>query len=199
MIYKSSFSHSGVSKLDGAPGRGSGRYPLGSGKSPYKHRGGPKIGKRKYENADGTLTPKGEKRLKKEQHKNSLQKHKNQLTDEAVRDVDRWVTDDLERSQQIARAGTDAVKQLQRIEQETRPRPVKERMDLSNMTDQELRQRINRELTERQYNDLFGKTSQPKISKGRKIVSDALDVAGDVMAVGTSALTIALLIKKLKG
>lgn len=29
--------HHGVSKLDGAPGRGSGRYPLGSGKNPYQH------------------------------------------------------------------------------------------------------------------------------------------------------------------
>ena len=30
--------HRGVSKLDGAPGPGSGRYPLGSGDSPYQHR-----------------------------------------------------------------------------------------------------------------------------------------------------------------
>lgn len=28
--------HAGVSKLDGAPGRGSGRYPLGSGDRPYQ-------------------------------------------------------------------------------------------------------------------------------------------------------------------
>lgn len=31
--------HYGVSKLDGAPGRGSGRYPLGSGDDPYQHNG----------------------------------------------------------------------------------------------------------------------------------------------------------------
>ena len=31
--------HYGVSKLDGAPGRGSGRYPLGSGDDPYQHSG----------------------------------------------------------------------------------------------------------------------------------------------------------------
>lgn len=30
--------HDGVSKLDGAPGRGSGRYPLGSGKRPFRHQ-----------------------------------------------------------------------------------------------------------------------------------------------------------------
>ena len=31
--------HYGVGKLDGAPGRGSGRYPLGSGKNPHQHSG----------------------------------------------------------------------------------------------------------------------------------------------------------------
>ena len=31
--------HYGVSKLDGAPGRGSGRYPLGSGEDPHQHSG----------------------------------------------------------------------------------------------------------------------------------------------------------------
>lgn len=31
--------HEGVSILDGAPGRGSGRYPLGSGENPNQHRG----------------------------------------------------------------------------------------------------------------------------------------------------------------
>lgn len=33
-------AHSGRSKLDGAPGPGSGRYPLGSGERPNQHRGG---------------------------------------------------------------------------------------------------------------------------------------------------------------
>ena len=29
-------AHYGVGKMDGAPGRGSGRYPLGSGENPYQ-------------------------------------------------------------------------------------------------------------------------------------------------------------------
>ncbi len=32
-------AHYGKSKMDGAPGRGSGRYPLGSGEDPNQHRG----------------------------------------------------------------------------------------------------------------------------------------------------------------
>lgn len=34
-----SLTHYGKSKMDGAPGRGSGRYPLGSGEDPNQHRG----------------------------------------------------------------------------------------------------------------------------------------------------------------
>ena len=67
------------------------------------------------------------------------------------------------------------------------------------MTDQELRQRIQREQLERQYNDLFGKEEQAKISKGRGLTRKTLDVAGSVLAVGSSALSIALAIKELKG
>lgn len=179
---------------EGKPRR-SGRYPWGSGDRPYQSL---KIGKRRYQNKDGSLTPAGEKRLKRETYKNSLQKQKNQLSDEGVRDVDRWVRDDMEKTQRVVRTGSDAVKEIQKIERETSPKPKKERMDLSNMTDQELRQRINRELAERQYNDLFGKETKPAISKGRQYLRTTLDVAGDVLAVGSSAVAIALAIKSLK-
>ena len=36
-ILETEFMHYGVSKYDGAPGRGSGRYPAGSGKNPNQH------------------------------------------------------------------------------------------------------------------------------------------------------------------
>ena len=85
------------------------------------------------------------------------------------------------------------------IIKDTAPKPIKRRMNLSKMTDQELKQSINRELLERQYNDLFGKTENAEISKGRKYVRDILNAAGTVLAIGSSALSIALAIKELKG
>ena len=68
-------------------------------------------------------------------------------------------------------------------------------MDLSKKTDKELRDQINRELLERQYNDLFAKES---VSKGRRYLSDVRANAGTVLAVGSSALSIALAIQQLQ-
>lgn len=70
------------------------------------------------------------------------------------------------------------------------------RMDLSSMTDQELRQQINRELLERQYNDVF---NQKKVSRGREFATNMLETTGGVLAVTSSALGIALAIKELRG
>ena len=72
----------------------------------------------------------------------------------------------------------------------------KTKMDLSKMTDKEMRDRINREFLERQYNDMF---SPQKESKGREYVSKVLDDAGSALAITSSALGIALAIKELKG
>ena len=70
------------------------------------------------------------------------------------------------------------------------------RMDLSSMTDQELRQRINRELLERQYNDVFNPHT---ISKGRQFATSLVENTGSVLAITSSALGVALAIKELRG
>lgn len=155
-------------------------------------------GERRYQNKDGTLTEAGRLRYRKEVYKNSTKKKDNRLPDEGVRDVSRWVEDDLKKKSQVVKAGSDTIRELQKIERETAPQSTKKRMDLSQMTDQELRQRINRELTERQYNDLFGKETTPKLSKGRKYARETLEAAGGALAVTSSALSIALAIKQLR-
>lgn len=165
-----------------------------------RHSGilGMKWGRRRYQNEDGTYTELGKARRSKEYAKNERKKSKDRLSDKGVEDVDRWVTDDIKRYQSATKAGEDVVRELQKMERESSPKPTKERMDLSNMTDKELRDRINRELTERQYNDLFGKTKKPTVSKGREYARNVLDVAGSVLGIGTSSLAIALAIKELR-
>lgn len=160
---------------------------------------GQRWGVRRYQNEDGTYTKAGEARRKKEETKNNRRKNKDRLTKEGVEDAERWVTDDITNQKKAVDTTSKIVSDLQRMERESSPKPTKERMDLSNMTDKELRDRINRELTERQYNDLFGKTKSPTISKGREYMRNSLEVAGSVLTIGSSALGIALAIRELKG
>lgn len=72
-----------------------------------------------------------------------------------------------------------------------------EKLDLSKITDQQLRDRINRTNLEKQYNDMFAPPAT--VSKGKQYASNILEVAGTTLAIGSSALGIALAIKELRG
>ena len=65
------------------------------------------------------------------------------------------------------------------------------------MSDKELRDKINRELLERQYSDIFGE--EAKVSRGRQFTRETLEIAGTALAATSSVLGIMLAIKQLKG
>ncbi|WP_418324260.1 DUF7211 domain-containing protein [Segatella sp.] len=159
---------------------------------------GMKWGVRRYQNKDGTLTAAGQKRYDRDVRENKAKKKENRIN---VSDPDpkRWAKEDLERTKRTVDSSSDLLKKASEIERSSAPKATKKRMDLSKMTDKELRQAISREQLERQYNDLFGKTESAKISKGRQFARNTLETAGTVLAVGSSALGIALAIKELKG
>ena len=159
---------------------------------------GMKWGVRRYQNKDGSLTPAGKKRYDRDKADNLSKKKENRI-DTSEPNPRRWVKEDLERSRKVTSVASELVKEASKLERESRPKATRKKLDLSSMTDQELRQRINRELAERQYNDLFGKEEAPTISKGREYVSNILKVAGEGLSVAGSALSIALAIKELKG
>ena len=160
---------------------------------------GMKWGVRRYQNKDGTLTPAGRKRYERDIRTN-LSKKKASKVDTSKPDPNRWVKEDMERRKKVVDASSNTIKLLQNIEKKTRPRrSTKQKMDLSKMTDKELRDRINRELLERQYNDLFAPEIKPSISKGREFTRKTLEVAGTALTLTGSALGIALAIKELKG
>jgi hypothetical protein len=156
---------------------------------------GMKWGKRRYQNADGSLTEAGKKRYDRDVRENNAKKKDNRIVIDKP-DPDRWVKEDLTRAKGVADSSKGMVKDLKNINDSIPSKSKRTRMDLSKMTDQEMRNKINREILERQYNDMF---APQKTSKGRDAVKNILETAGTVLAIGSSSLGIALAIKELKG
>lgn len=159
---------------------------------------GMRWGVRRYQNPDGSLTKAGQKRYDRDVRENNAKKKDNRINIDGP-DAKRWAREDLERTKKTVDSSSSLVREAKSIERETRPSPVKKKMDLSNMTDQQLRERINRANLEKQYNDIFGEPAKVHVSKGRKFTQDALEVGGTVLGVTSSALGIALAIKELRG
>lgn len=107
---------------------------------------------------------------------------------------------DLKNVKESIEQTTKTVKRIKnRLEEsDRRDREAKrERLDLSNMSDQQLRDRINRENLERQYNQMFNR-DDPTVKTGKQRAAEVLDIAGDVGVVAGTAATIAYTIWKIK-
>ena len=157
-----------------------------------KHHGikGMKWGKRRFQNADGSLTEAGKRRYDSDTRDLSEKKKSNYKPN-----VDKWVQDDLETGRRLSNEAGNLTRQLKDANDKSIRNPKKVKMDLSNMSDQEMRNQISRALLEKQYNDMF---APQKTSKGRAVVGKILESAGTVLAIGSSALGIALSIKQLR-
>lgn len=158
---------------------------------------GMKWGVRRYQNKDGSLTNAGQKRYDRDVRENKAKKKDNRIQIDGP-DPNRWVKEDLNRSKKVVDSTSSAVKELKNIERETRPRASKKQLDLSNMSDQELRNRISRAQLEKQYNDMFALEEKRKMSKGREFARQILDYGGTALTLTSSALGIALAIKELR-
>ena len=156
---------------------------------------GMKWGKRRYQNKDGSLTSAGQKRYARDQKENAYRKKGNKINQA---DPDRWVREDLERSKRLSDSSKSLSYDIKNANDNAVRRSAKrsKTLDLSNMSDKEMRDQINRELLERQYNDVF---NPKKVSKGRQVVSSLLEGAGSALAITGSALGVALAIKELRG
>lgn len=169
---------------------------------------GMKWGRRRYQNPDGSLTDAGKKRYARDAREKEFGKYdesqgvyykqskKNGRTDLSV-DADRYVTEDMQRTKRLMDSTSHMTNQLRNVsDNSSRSSKKRASVDLSHMSDKELRDEINRAMLERQYNDIF---NPQKVSKGKERLGKALRVSGDVLAIGSSALGIALAIKELKG
>lgn len=153
-----------------------------------QHHGvkGMKWGVRRYQNKDGSLTPAGKK------HVGNLN------GDERTNAINKKVQDDIRIRSNVASNASNMTGHAGRVNssiRSIRQKKASNQIDLSNMTDKELQTRINRMNLERQYRSL--KTES--IGSGQRYVDDVLNIGGAALAGTASALSIALLIKQLRG
>jgi hypothetical protein len=152
---------------------------------------GMKWGVRRYQNKDGSLTPAGQKRYARDTRDLSETKKKNYKPD-----TDKWVKDDISASRRIADESYNLTTKLRSANGNAARNRKRPKMDLKNMSEEQMRREINRAILEKQYSDMF---SPQKESKGRKYVDSILGAAGTTLAITSSALGIALAIKELRG
>lgn len=178
-----------------------------------KHWGikGMKWGVRRYQNEDGTLTDAGIRRYNRDADEKGYDRTsgtgarykvvgegKNQRNERLNADASRYVREDIEREKQLADSTRQLTSNLKNATDASirNAKNNRQKMDLSNMSDEQMRKEINRALLERQYNDMF---APQQSTKGRETASRILETTGSVLAIGSSALGIALAIKSLTG
>lgn len=167
----------------------------GRGCNQYQHRcQGAAAGVRRYQNKDGTLTEAGQRRYERDIRENNAKKKDNRIVIDKP-DPDRWVREDINRAKKVVDATSDLNRELKKADSSKSSRK-KKNIDLSAMTDQELRDQINRMNLERQYIDMV---SPKQVSRGREFISSFLETAGTTLAIAGSALYIAQTIKELRG
>lgn len=168
---------------------------------------GAKWGVRRYQNKDGSLTPAGKLRYARDAREKEFDKYdessgkyyksskKNGRSDLDV-DAERYVKEDMERTKSVANEGRNLASNLKTMNDKAIKNAPKPEVDLSNMSDKELRDAINRKFLEKQYVDLCVPSN---VSKGRERASQILEKAGDGLAVTASVLGVALSMKQLLG
>ena len=162
------------------------------------------FGREKYVKPDGTLTAEGRARWEHDKKKNAQKKKDDRIKDDELEkliDPHRWVKEDMDALQAgltNAQQFTKAMSDMEKKKLASRPAVRKKTLDLTNITDQELKTQIDRYLLEQKYQDIFNPKEQPPVSTGKKWLLNTLDIAGGALAVGVSAVTIAKAVHDLK-
>ena len=170
--------------------------------SDLRHHGikGQKWGVRRFQNADGSLTAAGRKRYG--DGESSYDYGKDSGGRKVVRVGKGSSTDNYENAIKKAKAAGDAVENIRKFNNDAKRMkdPAMEkriRKSTEQMTDKELQQRVNRLNMEDNYTRMMMHREQLK--QGEDYVNKVLDVSAVALRGATTALTIALLVKQLKG
>ena len=146
---------------------------------------GQKWGVRRYQNSDGSLTPAGRKRYSdggSDRKSSSVEDYQNAI--KRTKSVGEGIDN--------VRKFNDDVKRIKDPAMEKRIRKSTEQM-----SDKELQQRVQRLNMEDNYTRMM--MHRENLKQGEDYVSKMLDVSAVAVRGATTALTIALLVKQLKG
>ena len=153
---------------------------------------GMKWGVRRYQNADGSLTPAGKKRYRDESE--SIERELSGATKKSAS------VEDYQTSIKTAKSASDTIDAARKLKDDAHkikdPKLERQiRKSTEQMSDKELQQRVQRLNMEERYSQVM--QQRHKIDRGESKVNQILDVAGDVVSGAVTALTIAVAIKEL--
>ena len=162
---------------------------------------GMKWGIRRYQNPDGTLTEAGKRRLSQgKDNRVKFDEHGRIEKGQEARAKSRIHQEVGNDYQQVGSIGGSisgmsrtGARLADKAARKKAARAVS-RIDTSKMSDEQLRQAVNRMNLERSYKALVGE----QISNGKSYAADLLDTVGDVVAIGSSAAAILVAIHALK-
>lgn len=162
--------------------------------SDLQHHGikGMKWGKRRFQNPDGSLTPAGIKRYRDDA--DNIERQLNGKKSTSVEDYQNAI--------KKTKATGEAIDSVRKFNDDSKKLkdPVMERRirkDTQEMTDKELQQKVQRLNMEDNYTRMM--MHREHLKQGEDYVSKVLDMSAVAVRGATTALTIAVLIKQLKG
>ena len=163
--------------------------------SELQHGGikGQKWGVRRYQNSDGSLTPAGIKRYRDEAGdiERRLNTNKREMTADDYQNA-------IKKTKSVGE-GIDSVRKFNDDGKKLKDPAMERRIRKSTeqMSDKELQQRVQRLNMEDNYTRMM--MHREHLQQGEDYVNKMLDVSATVVRGATTALTIALLIKQMKG
>ena len=157
---------------------------------------GMRWGVRRFQNKDGTLTEAGKRRLNGVSYDNSG-RIKDSDRGKARSKIHGEVANDYKNLGSALRSTGDVSDNLKNMNDHVgsnKRAKAMRKMDVSQMSDQELRERVSRLNMEKQYKSLITED----IDSGNKYVSNILSTVGDLVTIGASAASIAVAIYTLR-
>ena len=152
-----------------------------------------KWGVRRYQNADGSLTPAGVKRYRKEAGdiERRLNTNKREMTADDYQNA-------IKKTKSVGEH-IDSVRKFNDDNNKSKDPDMERRIRKSTeqMSDKELQQRVQRLNMEDNYTRMM--MHREHLQQGEDYVNKVLDVSATVVRGATTALTIAMLVKQLKG